>query len=296
MDLSGVRQERQRFFDGGDARRPYDQGAPPRLVLDREPTTPPQRFRLTRRIGYRDRWLGILLVPADPTTFETDLTTVPALFTWLVPKDGTHLLAAVIHDGLFGGAGQPASYVSVEGHHVDRVQANRVFRDAMADGGTRVVRRWLMWSAVTLATMLLGRGTRWSTVARWRYRLAAGGTVLAIGLLGLLATLDLFDGPGPNVPWIPEATWPVELAAGLAGAVAIPFVLGLTWGRFWKAGIVIGIGLAVLLPVTVAILALTGLYQTVEWVAARWPMTTAVLAAVVVALAAVVVVAVTVLG
>ncbi|MGI8523294.1 MAG: DUF1353 domain-containing protein [Nocardioides sp.] len=290
MELSGVREERQRFFDGGDTSTPYDEGAPPRIILDREPSTPPQRFLLRRRIGYRDRWLGDLLVPADTARFETDLTTVPALFTWLVPKDGTHLLAALVHDGLFGAPGSPASYVSVDGHDVERVQANRVFRDAMADGGTRVVRRWLMWAAVTLATMLLGHGTRWSAAARWRYRLAAGGTVLVIALLGLAATLDLFDGPGPGVPWMPEGPWPVELFTGLAGAVAIPFLLGLTWGSFWKAGVIVGIGMAVLLQVSAVIVALTGLYRAVEWVATRWPMVAAVVAAVVMAVAAVTVV------
>jgi hypothetical protein len=61
-----------------------------------------------------------------------------------------------------------------------------------------------------------------------------------------------------------DRAWPLELAGGLAGAVVVPFVLGLTWGRFRAAGVIVGIGLAVLLHVTVALAVLTGLYQLVE--------------------------------
>ena len=43
---------------------------------------------MERRIAYRDRQLGELLVPRATATFRTDLTSVPALFTWLVPKTG----------------------------------------------------------------------------------------------------------------------------------------------------------------------------------------------------------------
>ncbi len=163
---AAVPAERRRFFDGGpvDADPPSpDTTADPRVDLTRvlEPdSTGRERevFRLRRRIGYcvrawddvadpRDRYV---LVPADAERWRTDLTSVPALFTWLVPKSGRHLPAALIHDGLVRGRGAAPEHL---GPDVTRVEADTIFRDAMADLGTGLVRRWLVWTAVAAATM-----------------------------------------------------------------------------------------------------------------------------------------------
>ena len=63
-----------------------------------------------------------------------------------------------------------------------------------------------------------------------------------------------------------------ELTAGGAAAVTMPFLLALTWGRFWKAGAILGVSLGLLLHVTIAILGLTLLYQVLERIATRWPL------------------------
>ncbi len=68
---------------------------------------------MQRRIAYRDRHLGELLVPRVTRTFRTDLTSVPALFTWLVPKTGLHLPATLLHDGLIHPP-DDVTYVSTE--------------------------------------------------------------------------------------------------------------------------------------------------------------------------------------
>ena len=94
---------------------PPDPGSDPRIVLERHSEEGVETFALERRLAYRDRHLGELLVPAD-AGFRTDLTSVPALFTWLVPKTGAHLPAALLHDALVAGRDDPASYVSTEGH------------------------------------------------------------------------------------------------------------------------------------------------------------------------------------
>ena len=264
----------RRFYDGGTADTPPAPDRPPVIVLQRVFDERVREFRMTRRIGYRDRFLGELLVPGDTETFETDLTSVPAVFSWLVPKTGAHLPATLLHDGLVYSPGQPPSYVSTDGHDIGRAEANRVFRDAMADTGTGVVRRWLMWSAVTAATMINGRGTHWSSWQRWQYRVAALGTLLVIGLIGLASTVDLLDARPewvPSVPWMGEQGTLAELVAGGAAAVMLPFLLALTWGEFWKAGAILGITLALLLHVTIALLGLTLLYQVLERVATRWP-------------------------
>lgn len=292
-----VEPDTRRFHDGGlpaaDGRPevPPDPASDPTILLDRHAEEGVETWALVRRIGYLDRHFGELLVPKDPTTFRTDLTSVPALFTWLVPKTGAHLPAALLHDGLCFDDGDEPTYVSVDGHEIDRVEANRIFRDAMADTGTGVVRRWLVWSAVTTATLVSPQQVPWRMPTTWRHRLVIGLSLLVVCLLGVLATLDLFDVGGIELPWMGERPWWLELIGGLAGAVVIPLLLGLLWGRFRTAGVVMGIGLAVLLHVTVGLLAVTGLYQVVEKLADRVPMVAAGLA-VLVALVSVVLVAV----
>lgn len=261
MPPSRVQPQVHRFHDGGTTREPPDPAAPPRIVLERLAEQGVETFRLERRIGYTDRELGELLVPADES-FRTDLTSVPWLFTWLVPRTGAHLPAALLHDGLVGGPSGPASYLAGDGQQVPRDVADRVFRDAMADTGTGVVRRWLMWTAVTTATIAVGSSS-WSPGRLWAHRLAAALTIGLVVVLGTLATLDLVDA-GVRLPWMGERVWWSELIGGFAGAVAIPFLLGLTWGRLRLAGAILGVLLALLLHVTLALLLLTGLYQAIE--------------------------------
>lgn len=273
--------EPERFHDGGTDQEEPDPGSPPRIVLERveagDLDRRTERFRMLRRVAYRDRDHGVLLVPADLGTFESDLTSVPTLFTWLVPRTGRHLPPALLHDGLVHGVGEQASYVSQDGHVLDRVAADRVFRTAMRDTDTGPVRSWLVWSAVTLATIWHG-SSAWSRGRHLRYRLTAGLSLLLVAVLGVLATLDLFDVVA-WVPWMGEGrSFSVELVGGLAGAVVVPLLLGLTWGRFAIAGCVSGIALAVLLHVSVLLGMITAAYLAAEWVARRRPLAALVVA------------------
>lgn len=252
-------------------------------MLERHTDEGVETFALERRLAYRDRHLGELLVPSR-ADFRTDLTSVPALFTWLVPKTGAHLPAALLHDALVAGPGDATSYVSTEGHEVDRVEADRVFRDAMADTGTGVVRRWIVWSAVTVATIFVGRSVPWSRAKHWSYRVAAGVTIAAIVYLGWSATSDLFDRSwvgAVDVPWMGDRPWWVELAGGFAGAVALPLALSLLWGRLRMAGAIAGVMLAVLLHVTVGLAVIAATYLALERLARRAPLAAWVLAVVV---------------
>lgn len=269
----------RRFYDGGvdsgegQPEIAPDPGCDPRIELVRVIEEGREEFAMRRRIAYRDRHLGELLVPRETRTFRSDLTSVPAFFTWLVPKTGEHLPATLLHDGLIHWPDEP-TYVSTDHHVVLRAEADRVLRDAMADAGTGLIRRWLVWSAVATATMLDGRGTGWTTPHAWRCRLTAALTVVAVAVLGLWATLDLFDTlPAflPELPWMGDRRWFVELAGGLSGAVVIPLALALLWGPFRIAGAVLGVSLALLLHVTVALLILTGLYQALERLTRKAP-------------------------
>ncbi|PKH38028.1 DUF1353 domain-containing protein [Nocardioides alpinus] len=255
-----------------------------RIVLERHAEEGVETFSLERRLAYRDRHLGELLVPADPG-FRTDLTSVPALFTWLVPKTGAHLPAALLHDALVAGRADPTSYVSTDGHEVDRVSADRIFRDAMADTGTGVIRRWIVWTAVTVATIFVGREVPWTRARHWSYRIAAGVTIATILYLGYSSTGDLLDRSWPgalDVPWMGDRSFWAELAGGLSGAIVLPLALSLLWGRLRTAGAIAGVMLAVLLHVTVGLAAIGATYLALERLARRWPLAAWGLAALVV--------------
>ena len=284
-------QQPRRFYDGGTLPRdggpgtPPDPGADPRIVLERHADEGVETFSLERRLAYLDRHVGELLVPAD-AGFRTDLTSVPALFTWLVPKTGAHLPAALLHDALVAGGADSASYVSSEGRVVDRVDADRIFRDAMADTGTGVVRRWIVWTAVTVATIFVGRDVPWSPVRHWSHRLAAGATIASILYLGYSSTSDLFDRSwvgAVDVPWMGERVWWAEVVGGLSGAIVVPLALSLLWGRLRTAGAIAGVMLAVLLHVTVGLAAIAATYLALERLARRSPLLALALAGVVVA-------------
>lgn len=206
-------------------------------------------FTLLRPFGYRDaEHAEPFVVPADLATFETDFASVPDLFTWLVPRSGDFLPAAVLHDALVS----PDRYL---GPRVPRHEADRIFRQAMIGLGTGRVRAWLMWAAVTLGTLW------WSRSLVWRAALVA--LLGSISAIGILATLDFFDVVDV-LPWMGERPWPQELALGALFALVVPPVLAVVWGRYWVAGVIVGIALALLLHVTAVLLVLYAAYLGLE--------------------------------
>ncbi|MGD7706131.1 DUF1353 domain-containing protein [Microlunatus sp. Y2014] len=229
------------FFDA-------ETGGPARLELL---SVDGHDFHVLRRLGYRsDRHDEVFEYPADLESFRTDMASVPTVFGWLVPRSGAFLPAAVLHDAIT----EPTSYT---GPRVDRTEADAIFRTAMGELGTGVIRRWLMWAAVTMVTMWYAETGRF-----WR-RIALVGTIVVITILGLLATADLVDLI-TWVPWMGEGPWWVELVSGAVGAILIPAALSLTWGRHALAGLITGWALAFLIHVTIAVSLVYALYHVIE--------------------------------
>ena len=267
------------FFDGGTDGEPADRAVAAEYVLRRvtvppsDPDFPPlEQFGLDRRIGYDDRQFGEILVPRDLATFRTDLTSVPQLLTWLVPKSGAHLPAALVHDGLvFDPDGDP-EYLGDP--TITRVDADRIFRDAMRDAGTGALRRWLVWSAVTIATLWSRQGTA-RTAAGRRYHQFAPIVVLAsIVWLGYQATADLVGRSGSwsctyELPWILGDTFWEEFVSGGVFAVLIPAVMSVVWGRYWRAGMIAGIAVAFLFHVTIGTALVHAINVVLETIATR---------------------------
>lgn len=219
----------------------------------------PERFRLLKRIGYVDHEFPsqAFIVPDDLSTFTTDLTSTPRLFTWLVPKYGIHLPAALVHDAFVVDRDEKADYI---GPPITREQGDRIFRDAMKSLGTPPVRRWLIWSAVVLATAWIDIESRFWWRLRWIL------TVAIIASLGTIATLDLLDIVD-WLPWMGSRPFPEELFLGGLFAILIPAAISAFWGRLWAAALIASIAFALLIHVTLAIGALLLLYRVVERVA-----------------------------
>ena len=247
----------RRFFDpqtGGDLR----------LELEPDPTTRgPANFRLLRTFGYYDPgWDEPFIIPRDLEQWRTDLVSVPTLLAWLVPKVGPHLPAAIVHDALVLADGEAVAH---DGPSVTREQADVILRDAMGYLGTPVVRRWLMWAAVSMATCASRRPR-----AYWRAVVLL--TVLGIVALGVVATLDLVD-VHDGLPWMGDHVWYEELIGGAIFAIVIPAALSPLYGSLRRAFLLGGVALAFLLHVTLLVAAVYGLYLAVEgavtWVVER---------------------------
>lgn len=84
-----------------------------------------------------------------PIGATTDFASVPALFSWLIPKL-TGVPAAVIHDH--------AWRTLCPGGQLTYRAADRALREALATLGVPAPTRWLTWSAVRWASILTRRG------------------------------------------------------------------------------------------------------------------------------------------
>lgn len=80
-----------------------------------------------------------------PNLFMTDLSSIPRIFRLLIPKNGRHRAAAVVHDWLCREEIGP------------RKQADKIFLEAMAVLNVPQWRRWAMYRAVTITTFFIGR-------------------------------------------------------------------------------------------------------------------------------------------
>lgn len=231
---------------------------PAEVVLRRVIVDGRERFALVHPIAYRDVHHGAPhVVPADPQSFRSDLTSVPFWLTWLVPRTGRHLLAALLHDGLVGCDGGRPTY---RGPQVDRVEADLIFRRALIALGVSRARAWLMWTAVAAATVFVA--------GSWAQRVRVTLGLTCVVLIGVVATGELMD-LWSVLPWMGQRSWWQELATGAVASVLIPAALAPLWGRQWSAGLIAGVALAWLVHVSAVLITLAGIFAVVERVSGR---------------------------
>lgn len=80
-----------------------------------------------------------------PRGFLTDGATVPRLLWWLVPPQGRHGMAALVHDYL---CEHQTLYSKGELIKIERKQADKIFNEAMKVSQVNTVIRWVMYGAV----------------------------------------------------------------------------------------------------------------------------------------------------
>lgn len=79
-----------------------------------------------------------------PPHYVTDFASVPAALRWIVPQDGVHSAAAVIHDWLYSIAEPPKNQTQFR---KERFRADRIFLEAMRTSGVGARRSLLYRSA-----------------------------------------------------------------------------------------------------------------------------------------------------
>jgi hypothetical protein len=154
-------------------------------------------------------------IVVDSTTLPlTDFASIPTYVSWFVTRYGRHTPAALVHDQLI------ADGVS----NADRVRADDLFLEMMEHLDVPVVRRSVMWAAVTMAT-------RWCHGMRGKVTLVGWGATATGGLVLLVAG-------AARRRW----RW-------AALALLLPIPASAWWGRHARAGLIAGYALIpVVLP------------------------------------------------
>ncbi len=193
-----------------------------------------RRFRLVRPFRYVAASGEYIVTPEDLP--GTDLASVPWPLRWFASGYGRHTAAALLHDHLVDSGARLAPPVS-------RKSADRIFLEALEDLGVPLVRRRLMWAAVTL-------GTRFSQPwLRGRAGIVLWGLAAVTGI-----ALFVLGATGGNLA-----------LSAIAAVAPVPFAL--LWGEEAPAGLIAGYGVLVVGPPTVGVLIGYGVYWVVEWMA-----------------------------
>lgn len=249
-------------------------------VFQFERMTPPN-YRVMCQFEYVDK-LGIWYrVPMNVAKNSTDFASIPFFLTWLVPKDGTHTPAAVLHDALIGGRKGEHYETSAPETIPDR-HADYLFREAMRESGVAWLRRWIMWAAVTLRTLTVkirkdktsGKETQ---SKRWGRILVIGVVVGVWSVLSAAMALDVPDliRADRDLPWIGARPWWNEVVRALVmiavGTAALTVVFGITLRsvRGLSAGALTGAAVGFLgLPMLASLVGVGG-YVALEWIASK---------------------------
>jgi hypothetical protein len=126
------------------------------------------RWQLIEPLTYQGRDEPFVV----PVGFETDFASVPRAFTWLIPRYGRYTKAAILHDFLSKRA---------EAGEFAWVDADGIFRRTMRELGVPIVRRWLMWAAVRLRSIV-----EFAPSSLWTQGLGSLVAFVVVSVLGVV--------------------------------------------------------------------------------------------------------------
>jgi hypothetical protein len=242
----------------------------------------PPNYRVMRKFEYVDKLGHNYVVPMNVESNNTDFASIPFFLTWLVPKDGTHTPAAVLHDALIGGQ-KGVHYETSAPETIPDRHADYLFREAMRVSGVAWLRRWIMWAAVSLRTLTV-RITKHEVTGeesqrkRWGRIIIIGLVTGAWAILSAIMALDVPDliRPDRDLPWIGAQPWWEEILRALAmiavGVVGLAAIFGITLRsmRGVAAGALTGVAVGFLGLPMIASLIGVGSYFILEAIASKF--------------------------
>lgn len=238
-------------------------------------------YYLLKQFRYVDAGGEEWIIPGkEGQEFETDLASIPSLAGWLVPKDGRHTPAALVHDAMILGPGETACY---GGRLVAAEEADKIFRLGMQFLGVKFWRRWMIWSAVSILT--LWRSAPDPPAIRLAHRVKLVVGLLALAVIGLFLLPDVLDFPElPSYGFLPDyvpvlrvvarwapvkVLWHIDEGSFLAELGRFAAVVGVAsviyaaaWARRWRFGLFAGLTL----PLIAWPMAVGGVSYLVYWV------------------------------
>jgi hypothetical protein len=132
---------------------------------------------------------------------------VPTFAAWLAPTTGRHLPATLLHDVLIPRPDGPQQHIASP----PGTEADHIYRETVKELGVPLVRRWMIWAAVSLRALWAETGSDGGP--RWLLRIRITLVLALILAFGAVVTRDLIDHCNP-FPWSEEA-W------NLKGTVAL---------------------------------------------------------------------------
>ena len=87
-----------------------------------------------------------------PVGMGTDFASVPRPFVWFIPRYGKYTRAAILHDYLWR--------VKAVNGEIAWADADGLFRRTLRELDVAFLQRWIMWSAVRLASMAKRQGSK----------------------------------------------------------------------------------------------------------------------------------------
>ena len=122
---------------------------------------------------------GTLVIPVNHKLLgKTDLASIPSYLGWFARRHGRHTPAALLHDQLVTDTPEQLPAQA----RMQRTEADLLFREALRASDVALVKGWILWTGVTLATRLRRSGLG-ATVAMvvWFAAALAGTALLVYG-------------------------------------------------------------------------------------------------------------------